>query len=140
MGVLSAIAISACDEKLSDLTGPSPNLVPTFGSVRTEIFETTDAAGRTSCVTCHTDQGRAPAGNLNLRLDPYGALVNRPSRQKAGETLVVPGNPDDSYLIKKLEGRDGISGAQMPRNGPPYLTAGQLVVIRRWIEIGAPNN
>lgn len=140
LAVLAALAVSGCDERLSDLTGPSPHLGPTFASVRTEILETTDAAGRTSCVTCHTDQGRVPAGNLNLRNDPYHALVNAASRQKAGEILVVPGNPEASYLIKKLEGREGIVGLRMPRNGPPYLTAGQIVVIKRWIEVGAPNN
>ena len=31
------------------------------------------------------------------------------------------------------------AGVRMPLNGP-YLTEGQVLVIRRWIEIGAPNN
>jgi hypothetical protein len=52
--------------------------------------------------------------------------------------IVAPGDPERSYLIHKLEGRPGIVGLQMPRNGPPYLTAGQIQVIKRWIEIGAP--
>lgn len=137
--VTTLIGTVGCDEKLRDLVGPSPNLAPAFSSIRTEIFETTDLAGRTSCVTCHTDQGRTPAGQLNLRADPYGALVNVASRQKAGATLVVPGDPDASYLIHKLEGID-IVQLRMPRNGPPYLTEGQILVIRRWIENGAPNN
>lgn len=136
----SLLGATACDEKLRDLTGPSPNLTPTFASVRAEIVETTDSAGRTSCITCHTDQGRTPAGQLNLRADPYAALVNVSSRQKAGAILVVPGDPDGSYLIQKLEGRSDIVQLRMPRNGPPYLTPGQILVIRRWIEIGAPNN
>jgi hypothetical protein len=134
------IATAGCDEKLRDLTGPTPNLNPSFSSIRTEILETTDLAGRTSCVTCHTDQGRTPAGQLNLRADPHAALVNVASRQKAGAILVVPGNPDASYLIHKLEGRSDIVQLRMPRNGPPYLTQGQITVIRRWIENGAPNN
>jgi hypothetical protein len=134
------IATAGCDEKLRDLTGPTPNLNPSFSSIRTEIFEKTDLAGRSSCTTCHTDQGRNPAGQLNLRADPYGALVNVASRQKAGAILVVPGNPDASYLVHKLEGRSDIVQLRMPRNGPPYLTQGQMTVIRRWIENGAPNN
>lgn len=137
---VSLLATAACDEKLSDLTGPSPALAPTFSSIRAEIFEKTDLAGRSSCLTCHTDQGRNPTGQLNLRADPYGALVNIASRQKAGATLVVPGDPDASYLIHKLEGRSDIVQLRMPRNGPPYLTEGQILVIRRWIAIGAPNN
>jgi Planctomycete cytochrome C len=138
--VVALLGAAACDEKLKDLTGPSPALTPTFSSIRSEILETTDLAGRTSCITCHTDQGRTPAGQLNLRADPYAALVNVASRQKAGATLVVPGDPDGSYLIHKLEGRSDIAQLRMPRNGPPYLTEGQILVIRRWIAIGAPNN
>ena len=67
------------------------------------------------------------------------ALVNVPSRGRQGALLVIPGDPESSYLIRKLEGRD-ISGVRMPQNGPPYLTTGQILVIRRWIELGAPNN
>jgi hypothetical protein len=52
---------------------------------------------------------------------------------------VVPGDPDSSYLIHKLEGGPNIAGVRMPLNGP-YLQEGQVLVIRRWIEIGAPNN
>jgi hypothetical protein len=54
----AALAASGCDERLRDVTGPSPDLVPTFSSIQAEIFETTDLAGRTACVTCHT--GRIP--------------------------------------------------------------------------------
>jgi hypothetical protein len=136
----TAIAAAGCDESLKSVAGPSPNLEPTFASIRTEIFENTDMAGRTSCVTCHTGQGRTPAGGLNLQSDPYSALVNAPSRGKPGEILVVPGDPASSYLIAKLEGHAGIAGLRMPRNGPPYLTDGQILIIRRWIETGAPNN
>jgi hypothetical protein len=139
LALLTIVGTAACDQKLSDLAGPSPNLTLGFASIRTEIFETTDLAGRTSCVTCHNAQGRVPAGQLNLRTDPYNALVNVSSRFRAGATLVIPGNPDESYLIRKLEGRD-ITGLRMPQSGPPYLTPGQIAVLRRWIEIGAPNN
>jgi Planctomycete cytochrome C len=136
----AACAASACDERLKDIIGPeSPNLQPTFASIKNEIFSTTDLGGRTSCITCHTNQGRTPAGNLNLFADPYAALVSVPSRQRQGATLVIPGDPESSYLIRKLEGRD-INLLRMPASGPPYLTANQILVIRRWIEIGAPNN
>jgi hypothetical protein len=69
----------------------------------------------------------------------HSQLVNRPGRN-AGTTLVIPGDPENSYLIHKLEGRPGIVGNRMPNNGPPYLTDGQIRIIRRWIEDGAPNN
>lgn len=138
---VASFAGTACDENLRDLTGPTPDLTPTFASIQRDIFQTTDAAGRSSCVTCHTDARGVPPAGLVLRDGvAYGALVNAPSRFKAGAVLVVPGDPENSYLIHKLEGRSGIVGLRMPRNGPPFLTDGQLLVIRRWIELGAPNN
>ena len=139
--ILVLPALSGCDEKLRDIAGPSPNLQPTFTSIQREIFQSTDHAGRTACVSCHNDAGRATAGGLSLREGAaYGSLVNVPSRQKPGAVLVVPGDPENSYLIHKLEGRQGIVGQRMPRNQGPFLTAGQMLVIKRWIEIGAPNN
>ena len=135
--VIAAIAVGACDEKLSDVTGPTPNLTPTFDSINQEIFQSTDSSGRPACVQCHT--GRIPNISINFSgsIDSYALLVNVPSRQQPGLMLVAPGDPDNSYLIHKLEGRSGITGLRMPRT-PPYLTDGQLRVIRRWIENGAP--
>jgi hypothetical protein len=139
--VLAATLMIGCDEKLSDLTGPTPNLEPTFSSIQHDIFETSDSSGRTPCVQCHTAVGRVPSGGLNLTAgNSYAALVNVASLLKPSATRVVPGNPEGSYLIQKLEGAAGIAGRRMPFNGPPYLTDGQILVIKRWIEIGAPNN
>ena len=53
---------------------------------------------------------------------------------------VNPGSPDTSYMVHKLEGVPGIVGRRMPFNGPPYLTDGQIQIMRRWIELGAPRN
>jgi hypothetical protein len=139
--LVAAIAMAACDEKLSTIAGPTPNLSPTFASVQHEVFETTDAAGRTSCVTCHTATGRAPAGGLNLEhAVAYDQLVNVSSRERPGVMRVVPGNSDASYMVHKIEGRSDIIGRQMPFNGPPYLTGGQIQIMRRWIDVGAPRD
>ncbi|HUR35790.1 MAG TPA: hypothetical protein VM032_18425 [Vicinamibacterales bacterium] len=136
-----ALGASACDEKLSTLAGPTPNLEPTFASIQRDIFETTDVAGRVSCVTCHTNQGRTPAGGMNLVHDlAYDQLVNVNSTQVPSLKRVNPGNPDASYMAHKIEGRPGIVGRRMPFNGPPYLSDGQILIMRRWIELGAPRN
>jgi hypothetical protein len=135
--VLACVVLSACDEKLSSLTGPTPNLQPTFTSFLTEIAQ---SGTNQACINCHV-QGGIAGGLLNLRPEvAYNNLVNAPSRQKPGAVLVIPGDPENSYLIQKLEGRSGIVQLQMPRNGPPFLTEGQILVIRTWIERGANNN
>ena len=68
LAAAAAVAVAGCDEKLSNLTGPTPNLQPTFSSIQHEIFDTTDASGRQACINCHTTAGgRAPAGEDPVR-------------------------------------------------------------------------
>jgi hypothetical protein len=137
----ACLATAGCDEKLSSLAGPTPALQPTFASISREIFSSTDAAGRRACVSCHTNVGRTPAGGLNLLPDAaYRALVNVPSVTNPGGIRVIPGDPGNSILVRKLEGAPGTLGARMPFGGPPFLTDGQIDIIRRWIENGAREN
>jgi hypothetical protein len=139
--VCGAFCLSGCDEKLSTLAGPTPSLEPTFSSIQREIFESTDSSGRSACTSCHSNTGRTPSGGLNLNHDTaYDQLVNHAVNEKAGATRVVPGDSGNSYLLQKLTGAPAITGRRMPFNGPPYLTDGQIQIIQRWIDIGAPNN
>lgn len=132
---------AACDENLSTIAGPTPNLEPTFTAIQREIFATTDVAGRIACVTCHTTVGRTPAAGLSLEPSvAYDRLVNVPSTQKPGLLRVAPGDPENSYLLHKIDGRSGIIGRRMPFSGPPYLTDGQILILRRWIQRGAPRD
>jgi hypothetical protein len=136
-----ALAVASCDEKLSDITGPTPNLQPTFASIQQEIFNTTDASGRLACTNCHSNVGRNPSGGMNLLSGvSYANLVGVASTGKPGAVRVIPGDPDNSYIIHKLEGRSDIVGVRMPRGNGPFLTDGQILVIKRWIANGAPNN
>ena len=138
--IAATAAFAACDEKLSSIAGPTPNLEPTFASIQKEVFETTDVAGRVACTGCHTSTGRNPAGGLNLNHDvAYDSLVNVASR-KPGALRVVPGDPENSYIVQKVEGRSGIVGLRMPFSGPPFLSDGQILILKRWIELGAPRN
>jgi hypothetical protein len=137
--VVTTLGSVGCDEALSNLTGPTPDLEPTFSSIQQEIFSSGDSSGRPACTNCHNAIGSRFNG---LDLSPavsYNNLVNVPSRGKAGAVRVIPGDPENSYLIHKLEGRSTIAGVRMPLGGP-FLETGQILVIRRWIEIGAPNN
>ena len=136
-----ALTATACDERLSDIAGPSPNLTPTLSSIQRDIFNASDSSSRLACTPCHTNVGRTPSAGLNLAEgQSYQALVGVPSRNKPGATLVMAGNPDGSYLLHKLIGQADIAGVRMPRSNGPYLTAGQISIIRRWIELGAKNN
>jgi hypothetical protein len=134
------LVCASCDEKLSSITGPTPGLAPTLSSIQREIFNVTDSSGRLACIQCHTDQGRLPAAGLVLLEGrSYQQLVGRASGARPDATRVIPGDADNSYLVRKLEGRE-ITGERMPRGNGPFLTEGQMLVIRQWILDGAPNN
>ncbi|HTV00548.1 MAG TPA: hypothetical protein VMF13_08435 [Luteitalea sp.] len=135
------VGAAGCDEKLADVGGPTPGLAPTFAAIQRDIFQSTDSSGRVACTQCHTTQGRTPPLGLSLLPDAaYQGLLNVPSAQKAGAIRVIPGDPDNSYLVQKLEGHSSIVGQRMPRTSGPFLTEGQMLIIRRWIAQGAANN
>lgn len=139
MAVVLALGSAACDEQLSEVAGPTPNLQPTLTSIQRDIFSAADSSGRPACTNCHRSGG--PAGFLPLTEGAtYGSLVGRASSQRPTATRVIPGNPDGSYLVQKLEGAQGIAGQRMPFAGGPFLTEGQMRIIRRWIALGANND
>jgi hypothetical protein len=81
--ILGALGMLGCDEKLSDLTGPTPNLQPTFSSIQQNIFEASDSSGRLACTQCHNQIGSLFNG-LNLtNAVAYANLVNVAVREKA---------------------------------------------------------
>ncbi len=141
LALILAFGAVACDETLSSIAGPTPDLEPTFASIQANIFDLTDSAGRNACTSCHTNVGRIPAAGLNLLRDvAYDQLVNVNSSQIPSLKRVNPGNVEGSYLVHKIEGRPGIVGRRMPSSGPPFMTDGQILILKRWIELGAPRN
>lgn len=139
--IVLALTCTGCDENLQDVAGPTPSLTPTLSSIQREIFSASDSSGRAACIQCHNPGNRNNAAGLSLvEGASYGELVNVASRNKPGAIRVIPGDPAESYLIHKLEGQSDIVGQRMPRTGGPYLTAGQISIIRRWIELGAKND
>jgi Ca2+-binding RTX toxin-like protein len=86
------------------------------------------------CVSCHTGAS-APQG---LRLDApnsYANLVNVNSSEVPSLKRVKPSDPDNSYLVHKIEGTAAV-GARMPLGQSP-LSAAQISLIRQWIVAGA---
>ena len=91
---------------------------------------------------CHRPPTSAQQLDLTKNVS-YGQLVNVPSTEQPAVMRVAPGNPDDSYLIQKIEGTPGISGGQMPVGCPgtvPCLSGDQMDMFRTWVTEGALNN
>ena len=86
LAIALMVAVAGCDENLSDFTGPTPNLEPTFSSIQRDIFDSGDSSGRLACIQCHNAVGAFFSG-LDLRSTvSYANLVGRPSRGKPSAT------------------------------------------------------
>ncbi|MFL6604179.1 MAG: Ig-like domain-containing protein [Steroidobacteraceae bacterium] len=110
-------------------SGGSTPLTADFQSIQDNVFTPI-------CTKCHIGAG-APQG-LQLDADhSYALLVSVPSSEQSAVLRVAPGDPNNSYIIRKLQGTAGISGGQMPLGGP-YLPQSTIDVIKQWITNGAP--
>ena len=108
--------------------GGGEPLTPDFKSIQDNVFTPI-------CTKCHIGAA-APEG---LQLDAahsYALLVGVPSTEQPNVLRVKAGDPDNSYIVQKLEGASGISGVRMPFGGP-YLPQSTIDVIRTWITNGA---
>jgi hypothetical protein len=102
-------------------------LTATFESIQDNVFTPI-------CSVCHAG-GAAPEG---MRLDAgnsFAMIVDVPSVEVPSLYRIKPGDPDNSYLVQKIEGHAAV-GAQMPFGGPP-LPAATIATIRQWVSDGA---
>jgi len=90
---------------------------------------------------CHA--GASPAMGQNLSSgQTFSNTVNVASGELPTMDRVEPGDPDQSYLVHKIQGTQasvGGSGSRMPLGGSP-LSQDQIDTIRAWIKTGAANN
>lgn len=104
-----------------------------LASIQSSIFTPTCAVNG-----CHNSSS-SQAGLTLTSGQSFSNLVNVPSTQIPNLNRVTPNDPEASYLVKKLRGDPGISGARMPFGGSP-LSSAQLNSIVQWIQSGALNN
>ena len=102
-------------------------LTADFDSIQAHVFTPI-------CTACHAGS-TAPQGLHLDAANSYAQLVGVPSVEQPSILRVAIGDPDNSYIIQKLEGH-AATGAQMPFGGPP-LPAATIAVIRQWISAGA---
>ncbi len=93
---------------------------------------------RCAIPNCHVGEYAAQGLDLS-RGNSYEHLVYVKSFEVPSMYLVEPFASARSYLITKLEGGDSLQGALMPLTGPK-LTQAVIDSIKRWIDIGAPQN
>jgi hypothetical protein len=93
---------------------------------------------------CHAGANpNPPEKPMSLEMgNAYDNIVNVSAGQLPSMDRVEPGQPDDSYLVHKIQGTQGTvggSGVQMPATGGPLPDA-TIDMIRQWVTEGAANN
>jgi hypothetical protein len=115
-----------------------------FDQINTQILQPSCAAFS----VCHSASGASMAGHLDLKTDPYGALVGKLSdnaKAKAqGLLRVKPCDSAHSFLTIKLELPQNLDpktdyGHYMPDSNP-HLPSEQIQAIKDWIDRGALQN
>lgn len=97
------------------------------------------------CSVCHTGMGTTLPGVQNLTAgNTFTSVVNHPSLEQPALLRIRPNDPANSYLVQKILGSPGISGARMPFGcgpvGNPCLDQATIDLVKAWVSQGALNN
>ena len=145
--MVSTLILGGCGGEggVSDLVDALDNLKETDTTNETDtgnetVLESTSAfidvqaIFTANCSPCHI---AGTSGGLSLT-EAYDNIVDVPSSQNPSLFLVnkAEANPNNSYLIMKIRGDDGMSGARMPK-GRATLSDKEIATLVTWVEAGA---
>jgi Bacterial Ig-like domain len=99
-----------------------------FASIQANVFTPI-------CSPCHSG-ANAPEGLMLDAAHSYNLIVGVPSTERATVDRIKPGDPDNSYLVRKIQGGPDIDGVQMPYMETP-LPQSTIDAIRTWVANGA---
>jgi mono/diheme cytochrome c family protein len=114
-----------------DLQGQQPGAVPAAAAAPVSYYKEVRPILQQHCNGCH--QPAKPMGGY--RTTSYADLFQRGERDKPG---VVPGRPDQSYLVEQIRIHSN-GKAEMPKGRDP-LTPAQIDKITTWIAQGAKDD
>jgi hypothetical protein len=128
--VVSMSLVACASGDGTDVTPLVPQ--PVLSDIQAKIFTPSCAAFS----SCHNPGGQAAKCDLTVGRS-WAELVNQPSHENPVHTLVIPGDPENSFLVKKLRGELGPDdGDPMPLRNPS-LSEAQIQAIETWIAGGA---
>ncbi|MFI5306704.1 MAG: hypothetical protein ACHQ53_05085 [Polyangiales bacterium] len=151
-------ALSAADkETLRNWLACGPNAIAAPGGATGNDWGSIYATLGKTCTVCHGTTTAMVSGNGFLLGDPdttnpvnvcaaYHNILNKKSVTTMGMpvncastnmALIVPGQPDMSLLLKKIEGTQPC-GAGMPLGAPLGPNNATTIAVRQWITAGAP--
>lgn len=155
-----ALALAAACSS-SDDTTPAPEATPTYAAVVYPILQRDCAL--TGCHGANVQASNPDAGPpRGVFISPtekdvtYNKLVNVDSTYFKGTKLIVPGDPESSLVMRKMDGTQadlatcpakGACGTSMPppedesdTSGAQLLSQKRRDRVRAWIAAGAENN
>jgi len=133
---LLALLVSGCagdGSAIDDIMNPPDD---DNGSEMANLAWIQDNVFTPICTECHVPGGPGPMPLTGTDVS-FQSLVGQAS---VGSALlrVSPGEPDNSYLVHKIEGRPGIGGiGRMPPSPRPMLPQESIDAIVQWIVDGA---
>lgn len=131
------VTLASCSAGNGEGLDENGQPIPIAPPVNSDFQEIQNTVFTPICTQCHIG-ANAPQG---LRLDAansYALLVNVASNEVPGLLRVNPGNPDQSYLVQKIQGNAAVGG-RMPL-GQAALPQDRIDLIRQWIAAGAPQS
>ena len=124
-----------------------PTLQPSLANIERNLFTVSCGTSGNKAFNCHSSEGAASSSFLDLTGDPYPRLVGQTAVNPLGDlkdlVLVVPGDPDHSFLIQKLRLTSALDphlGSGMPADAPGSICAGSVDAVAQWIRDGAARN
>lgn len=150
--IAQCVEMHALAEIVASVVEPPDEPDPEEDLVESGFFheEVRPALESFGCSTCH---GAGEEAGLRLGFqvsstEIVSRLVNQDSAHASGYKLVVPGEPEQSWLYLKASGLSattdvecvGVTNCQqaMPPGGNARLPEEGLAKLREWIEMGAP--
>ena len=86
-----------------------------------------------SCAQAGCHAAPFPQQDMDLSVDHfYASTVGVPSKEQPEMLRVKPGDPENSYLIRKVKGDPSITGVPMPLIGEK-LTAEEISLLEAWV-------
>jgi hypothetical protein len=134
--VTGCLVVTGCGDEKRLPTEPTtePPADATFTRVQAEVF-----TPKCALSGCH--MGPASAAQEGMVLDPgsaYDNIVMVRSNQNPGLFRIAPGDPANSYLVRKITPFTDIIGDHMPQTGS--ITDAQRQLVTQWVVRGAPRD
>lgn len=128
--------IPACENSSLDAL---PLAEPTLTNIRASVL-----VPSCSFSSCHGSGGAASGLSFDAP-DLHAALLGHAVQAATDLPLIDPGNPEGSWLIRKLAeceptDVDGNVVSHMPLNAPFLIDPRLVEMVRAWITAGAPND